>query len=99
LAEAKKNQNDKNTFYESLERALHNYLKAKVKLETTDYSKNKIRALLQEKNVPNDAAQAFVKILENCDLARFTPVDQVEIKKDFAQAENLLSAIEKSIRP
>jgi len=99
LAEAKKNQNDKNTFYESLERALHNYLKAKVKLETTDYSKNKIRALLQEKNVPNDDAQAFVKILENCDLARFTPVDQVEIKKDFAQAENLLSTIEKSIRP
>jgi len=99
LSEAKQNQKDKAAFYEALERALHNYLKAKVKLETTDYSKDKIQTLLQTKGVPEAQATAFIQLLENCDLARFTPVTQLEIQKDFSQAGSLLNSIEKQLRP
>jgi hypothetical protein len=99
LSEAKQNQKDKAAFYEALERTLHNYLKAKVKLETTDYSKDKIQTLLQTKGVPEAQATAFIQLLENCDLARFTPVTQLEIKKDFSQAGSLLNSIEKQLRP
>src|SRR5690606_5047949 len=46
LSEAKKNIGEKEAFYESLERALHNYLKAKLKIVTSEFSKEKISELL-----------------------------------------------------
>ena len=42
LGDARKNMKDRVVFYESLERALHNYLKAKLNIETSDFSKDKI---------------------------------------------------------
>jgi hypothetical protein len=42
LSEAKRNLDNSEAFYIALERALHNYLKAKLKMETADFSKEKI---------------------------------------------------------
>lgn len=54
LGAAKKKLGHKETFYEALERALHNYLKARLHIETSEFSKEKIIALLQEKVVKVD---------------------------------------------
>ena len=98
LSEAKKQTNNHSAFYEALERALHNYLKAKIKLETTDYSKAKILELLQEKAVVHSDAQAFVGLLENCDLARFTPATEGGTQDDYNKAVAVISRIDKSLR-
>ena len=45
LSSAKKVLGDKTLFYDALERALHNYLKAKLSIETTDFSKDRIQLL------------------------------------------------------
>jgi hypothetical protein len=42
LSEAKKNIGNKESFYEALERALHSYLKAKLKIKTVDLSKDRL---------------------------------------------------------
>ena len=43
LKGAKKSLGQKEAFYIALEKALHNYLKAKLHIETSDLSKDKIR--------------------------------------------------------
>ena len=49
LSEAQKQLGKKEAFYEALERALHNYLKAKLGIETADISKEKITQILKIK--------------------------------------------------
>ena len=49
LSSAKKVLGDKENFYNALERALHNYLKAKLSIETAEFSKESIVTLLQQK--------------------------------------------------
>ncbi len=49
LSSAKKNLGQKEAFYVALEKALHNYLKAKLNIETSDFNKEKIETLLKQK--------------------------------------------------
>ena len=51
LSKAKKELGNKDSFYVALEKALHNYLKAKLKIETSEFSKDKISELLHKKQV------------------------------------------------
>lgn len=98
LSEAKKNLGQKESFYESLERALHNYLKAKLNIETSDFNKEKIENLLTERHVENDVVSEFISILESCELARYTPITQVTMKNDYDKAARTISLIDKQLR-
>jgi len=49
LGEAKKALGNKDAFYVALEKALHNYLKAKLHIETSEMSKDRIETLLIER--------------------------------------------------
>ena len=70
LGEAKKALGQKEAFYVALEKALHNYLKAKLHIETSEFSKDKIKNLLEEKRVNDVSISEFISILEHCELAR-----------------------------
>ncbi len=98
LSEAKKSLGDKEAFYIALEKALHNYLKAKLHIETTDFSKEKIENLLTEKQVNSKAISDFISILEHCELARYTPITNVEMKQDYEKSAATISIIDKEIR-
>jgi hypothetical protein len=98
LSEAKKNLGQKEVFYESLERALHNYLKAKLNIETSDFNKEKIETLLSHKNVKPDIVAEFISILESCELARYTPITQVTMQNDYSKAATNISQIDKQLR-
>ncbi len=98
LSEAKKNLSDKESFYEALERALHNYLKAKLNIETSDFAKEKIQELLLEKGTEENTAQQFIGLLKNCELARYAPTTQATMKDDYHQAVNIIANIDKQIR-
>ena len=98
LSEAKKKLGNKEAFYESLERALHNYLKAKLNIETSDFNKEKIESLLTERQVENNVISNFISILENCELARYTPITQVTMQNDYDKAAKTISLIDKQIR-
>jgi hypothetical protein len=98
LSEAKKNLGKKEAFYEALERALHNYLKAKLTIETSDFNKEKIQKLLIEENVQSSTVSDFISIIENCELARYTPITQVTMQNDYDKAANTISIIDKQLR-
>ena len=98
LKNAKKALGKKEAFYVALEKALHNYLKAKLHIETSDLSKDKINRLLLEKQVDNEVIKEFFSILESCELARYTPIDIVTMQEDYDKAANTISLIDKQIR-
>ena len=97
LSSAKKAFHDQVVFYEALERALHNYLKAKLKIETTEMSKEKIERLLVDKKVDSQSAKDFIVVIENCELARYAPVSSVSIKGDFQKAISVIASIDRQL--
>tara|TARA_R110002049_G_scaffold56423_1_gene155603 strand:+ start:1857 stop:3686 length:1830 start_codon:yes stop_codon:yes gene_type:complete len=98
LSEAKKNLGSQVVFYEALERALHNYLKAKLNIETSDLSKERISALLTERSVETTTVSQFVSLLKSCEFARYTPTSDVTIQHDYDKAVSVISTIDKQIQ-
>ncbi len=98
LKGAKKSLGQKEAFYIALEKALHNYLKAKLHIETNELSKDKINNLLKEKQVEEQPIKDFVSILESCELARYTPIDIVTMQEDYDKAAKAISLIDKQAR-
>lgn len=98
LKGAKKSLGQKEAFYIALEKALHNYLKAKLHIETNDLSKEKINNLLNGKQVDGQPIKDFISILESCELARYTPIDIVTMQEDYDKAAKAISLIDKQAR-
>lgn len=97
LSRARKLLGQKDAFYVALERALHNYLKAKLKIETSEFSKDKIRELLTERGVAPDTVGAFTRLLENCEMARYSPFSRVQMQQDYDKASEVITELDKSL--
>ncbi len=98
LGAAKKSLGKKEAFYIALEKALHNYLKAKLHIETSDLSKDKISTLLLEKQVDSSVVTNFLSIIERCELARYTPIDVGTMQEDYEKSAKTISLIDKQAR-
>ncbi|WP_408047876.1 BatD family protein [Tenacibaculum crassostreae] len=97
LSEAQKQLGNKEAFYEALERALHNYLKAKLGVETSDISREKITELLQEKNVDSNSISNFIEVLNDCDFARYTPITNVQMKEEYEKAKQVITQLDRQL--
>ena len=97
LSEAKKQLGNKEGFYIALEKALHNYLKAKLQIETSDISKDKITKILQSKNVDNNDIKEFTNVLNDCDFARYTPITDLMMHGEFEKAKQVITALDKQL--
>ncbi len=95
LSEAKKNLGKQELFYEALERALHNYLRAKLDIVTSEFSKEKIAELLTSHQVQDAVVTDFVGLLKSCEFARYTPTSNVTIQQDYNKAIQVISNIDK----
>ncbi len=97
LSEAKNQINNKEPFYIALEKAMHNFLKAKLNIETSEMSKDKIQEILLSRKAQSETVQAFINLTENCELARYAPASSVAIQQDFDKAVAIISDLEKQI--
>lgn len=97
LSEAKKQLGTKEAFYLALEKALHNYLKAKLRIETSDISKEKITELLKRKSVNESTIRSFIEVFNSCDMARYSPVSVVEMKDDYEKSKLVITQIDKQL--
>ena len=98
LSEAKKALGNKEAFYIALEKALHNYLKGRLNIETTDLSKEKIKAILLSRNIEQSVISDFETLLKHCELARYTPMTQVAMEQDFNNAAATINTIDKQLK-
>ena len=97
LSEAKNQIHNKEPFYIALEKALHNFLKAKIHIETSEMSKDKIREILLSRNVQPETVQSFITLTENCEFARYAPASSVAIQQDYGKAVAVISDLEKQL--
>ncbi|MDP3358192.1 MAG: BatD family protein [Lutibacter sp.] len=97
LSEAKKQLGKKEAFYIALEKALHNFLKAKLQIETSEISKEKIAELLQNKGVDANTIKEFITVLNDCDFARYTPTTDVMMKNEYEKTVEILTEIDKQL--
>jgi hypothetical protein len=97
LSEAKNQINNKEPFYIALEKAMHNFLKAKLHIETSEMSKDKIQEILLSRNAKTETVESFIDLTENCELARYAPSSSVAIHQDFEKAVAIISDLEKQI--
>jgi hypothetical protein len=98
LSEAKKHLGNKEPFYIALEKALHNFLKAKLNIETSEMSKEKISEILQSKNAEPETISNFIKLTENCELARYAMSSESAIQQDYEKAVGIISELEKQLK-
>ena len=97
LSEAQKEIGNKEPFYIALEKAMHNFLKAKINIETSEMSKEKISEILLERKANPDAITSFINLTENCEFARYAPSSSAAIQQDYDKAVAIISELEKQI--
>ena len=97
LSQARKQLGKKEAFYIALERALHNYLKAKLHIETSEISKEKIAEILNNREVNETIIQEFNTVLVNCDYARYAPSTDVMMKQEYEKAKEVIAKIDKEL--
>lgn len=97
LSEAKKQLGNKEMFYVALERALHNFLKAKLNIETSEMSKDNIRKLLLSRKADTETVNDFIRIMDSCEFARYAPSSGTAMQQDYNNAVAVITALEKQI--
>ena len=97
LSTAKRELGNKEAFYVALEKGLHNYLKAKLKIETSEFSKEKITSILDEKRVDSLDIEGFISLLTNCEMARYSPFSDVQMQQDYEKASEVISKLDKQL--
>lgn len=97
LGEAKKQLGDKAAFYMALEKALHNFLKAKLNIETSEMSRDNIKELLLSRNAKEETVYDFSKIMDNCEFARYAPSSDSAMQQDYDSAVAVITALEKQM--
>ena len=97
LSEAQKEIENKEPFYIALEKAMHNFLKAKINIETSEMSKEKISEILLERKANPESISAFINLTENCEFARYAPSTSTAIQQDYEKAVAIISELEKQI--
>lgn len=97
LSEASKQMGHKEPFYDAMERALHNFLKAKLHIETSEMTKENIQELLVSKKAQAQTVSDFIALMHNCEFARYAPSTSVAMQQDYDKAVNVISELSKQI--
>ncbi|MCG2612289.1 BatD family protein [Flavobacterium sp. SM15] len=97
LSEASKQMGNKEPFYDAMERALHNFLKAKLHIETSEMSKENIQELLMSKKAESHTVTDFMKLMDSCEFARYAPSTSVAMQQDYDRAVGVISELSKQI--
>ena len=98
LGEAKKYLGNKEPFYIALEKAMHNFLKAKLNIETSEMSKEKITEILLARRANTETVSEFIQLTENCELARYAQASETAIQQDYDKAVVIISELEKQLK-
>ena len=86
---------NKEEFYESIDKALTTYLKIKLNLKNSEFKKEHIRIKLSQIQLEKKTMDLLFEIFENCQLARYTPLNIDAMSEDYKKAKLFLELIEK----
>lgn len=88
------NQN-KEKFYEEVNKALWGYLSDKLSIQLAELNKDNVTSTLKAKNVKEETTNRLLKILEECEYYRFAPSsDSTNMKNIYEEAIKIVIDIE-----
>jgi hypothetical protein len=95
LNNAKIDMNNKDSFYASLENALFNFIKSKYLIEREDFSKDRLKSILEKDKISDNTIEDLIDIINSCDLARYTPTTPEGMDQDYEKAVKVISNFDK----
>ena len=95
LSDSKALIGNKEKFYESIDKALTTYLKTKLNLKNSEFKNEIINIKLQEMNLDKESIGLLFEIFENCQLARYTPLNIDAMSDDYRKANQFIDQFEK----
>lgn len=88
-----RHENDK--FYASLARALWGYISDKLSITPSQLTRENVATKLEAYGVSEDVSKEMLEVLDECEMARFTPVhSDDEVAKLYDQATAVINNIE-----
>lgn len=95
LNNAKIDMNNKDSFYASLENALFNFIKSKYLIEREDFSKDRLKSILEKNKISDNIIEDLIDIINSCELARYTPTTPEGMDQDYEKAVKVISNFDK----
>ena len=95
LNNAKIDMNNKDSFYASLENALFNFIKSKYLIEREDFSKDRLKSILEKDKISDNIIEDLIDIINSCELARYTPTTPEGVDQDYEKAVKVISNFDK----
>ena len=95
LNNAKIDMNNKDSFYASLENALFNFIKSKYLIEREDFSKDRLKNILEKDKISDNIIEDLINIINSCELARYTPTTPEGMDQDYEKAVKVISNFDK----
>lgn len=99
LKQAKKYLSEQNrkAFYDEITRAIWGYLGDKLSISQSALSREQIQRVLTEKKIAPDTIQRVFKILDDAELALFSPVVEGEMSKAYDDANDVISKLDSEL--
>ena len=95
---AKESIGDKVTFYDKIEKAIIKSIIVKFSIRMESLNKEKIQQIGQEKGLIKDDVLLIIKLIENCEKAKYSRSSNSLMNKDLESAKQVISSILK-VRP
>lgn len=81
-------------YYEELLRAMQNYLSNKLSIPASQFSRERVIDSLQHLGAADDLRKQVVTILDDCEMARYSPQSSGAAETIFNSARNVINEIE-----
>ncbi len=97
LKTAKKllDENQKDAYFEEINKTLLQYLSDKFSIEHAAMNKEKIQETLQQKSIPNELIERLIAVLESCEMARFAPQGNEARTDIYNETADIITTLEK----
>ena len=90
---AKKSIGDKILFYDKIEKAIIKSLMVKFSIRMDSLNKEKIQQIGHEKGLSKDDVLLIIKLIENCEKAKYSRSSDSIMNKDLESAKKVISSI------
>lgn len=89
---------DRHAFYDAMSTALHGYIGDKFALGPAETTKEHILQRFSQHAAGPEVATAYVRLMEDCDMARFAPVEDKPRQQLYDEAAALIGRTEQILR-
>ena len=98
-AEKHLSQNDKQTFYDEISRAIWGYLGDKLNIDQSQLSKDNVEEKLLSRSVKAESIAKLKELINTCELALYAPIGGGdEMKQNYNTAVTLITDLEDEIK-